>query len=37
MTENSAYGTGSVPFRHDKIGCIGKPYDGVDIRTSRRR
>ncbi|RUM32679.1 MAG: AMP-dependent synthetase [Alteromonas sp.] len=34
MTENSAYGTGSVPFRHDKIGCIGKPYDGVDIRTS---
>ncbi|AIF99217.1 AMP-dependent synthetase [Alteromonas australica] len=34
MTENSAYGTGSVPFRHDKIGCIGKPYDGVDIRIS---
>ena len=34
MTENSAYGTGSVPFRHDKIGCIGKPYEGVDIRTS---
>ncbi|NDV90649.1 AMP-binding protein [Alteromonas sp. 345S023] len=34
MTENSAYGTSSVPFRHDKIGCIGKPYEGVDIRIS---
>lgn len=34
MTENSAYGTASVPFRHDKIGCIGKPYDGVTIRIS---
>lgn len=34
MTENSAYGTGSVPFRHDKIGCIGMPYDGVDVRIS---
>jgi len=34
MTENSAYGTGSVPFRHDKIGCIGRPYDEVDIRIS---
>ncbi len=32
MSENSAYGTGSVPFRNDKIGCIGKAYDGVDIR-----
>lgn len=32
MTENAAYGTGSVPFRSDKIGCIGKAYDGVDIR-----
>ena len=32
MTENSAYGTSSVPFREDKIGCIGQPYDGVDIR-----
>jgi long-chain acyl-CoA synthetase len=32
MTENSAYGTGSVPFRVDKIGCIGKAYDGVDVR-----
>ncbi|GGW89753.1 AMP-binding protein [Alteromonas halophila] len=34
MTENSAYGTASVPFREDKIGYIGKAYDGVDIRTS---
>lgn len=32
MTENSAYGTSSVPFRSDKIGCIGKAYDGVEIR-----
>lgn len=32
MTENAAYGTGSVPFRADKIGCIGKAYDGVDLR-----
>ncbi len=34
MTENCAYGTSSVPFRHDKIGCIGKAYEGVDIRIS---
>ncbi|MEP0175796.1 MAG: AMP-binding protein [Paraglaciecola sp.] len=32
MTENSAYGTCCVPFRADKIGCIGKAYEGVDIR-----
>jgi long-chain acyl-CoA synthetase len=32
MTENSAYGTSCVPFRADKIGCIGKAYNGVDIR-----
>jgi len=32
MTENAAYGTSSVPFRADKIGCIGKAYDGVDVR-----
>lgn len=32
MTENSAYGTSSVPFRADKIGAIGKAYDGVTIR-----
>jgi len=32
MTENSAYGTSCVPFREDKIGCIGQAYKGVDIR-----
>ncbi|MBT1449419.1 AMP-binding protein [Glaciecola sp. XM2] len=32
MTENCAYGTSSVPFRTDKIGSIGKAYDGVTIR-----
>lgn len=32
MTENSAYGTSCIPFRADKIGCIGKAYKGVDIR-----
>ena len=32
MTENCAYGTSSVPYRSDKIGCIGKAYDGVNIR-----
>jgi long-subunit acyl-CoA synthetase (AMP-forming) len=32
MTENCAYGTSSVPFRSDKIGAIGRAYDGVTIR-----
>ncbi len=32
MTENSAYGTCCVPFREDKIGSIGRAYEGVDIR-----
>jgi long-subunit acyl-CoA synthetase (AMP-forming) len=32
MTENSAYGTCCVPFREDKVGSIGKAYEGVDIR-----
>jgi len=32
MTENSAYGTACVPFRSDKIGCIGSAYRGVNIR-----
>jgi len=32
MTENSAYGTCCVPFRADKIGSIGRAYNGVDIR-----
>ncbi len=34
MTENSAYGTSSVPYRSDKIGCIGHAYGGVNIRIS---
>lgn len=34
MTENCAYGTSSVPFRMDKVGCIGKAYEGVDVRIS---
>ncbi len=34
MTENSAFGTASVPYRSDKVGCIGKAYTGVDIRIS---
>lgn len=35
MTENCAYGTSSVPFRVDKIGAIGKAYDGIDIRIAQ--
>ncbi|WP_420807498.1 AMP-binding protein [Alteromonas flava] len=34
MTENCAYGTSSVPYRTDKVGCIGHAYDGVNIRIS---
>lgn len=32
MTENCALGTSSIPFRLDKVGCIGRAYEGVDIR-----
>ncbi|REL26354.1 AMP-dependent synthetase [Thalassotalea euphylliae] len=32
MTENAAYGTSCIPFRQDKVGSIGKAYDGVDMR-----
>lgn len=32
MTENSAAGTSCMPFRADKIGCIGRAYTGVEIR-----
>jgi len=35
MTENSAYGTCCIPFRVDKIGCIGRAYAGVDIRIAQ--
>lgn len=34
MSETSAYGTGNFPFREDKIGTIGRPWDRVDIRLS---
>ena len=34
MTENAAFGTAQLPFRHDKVGTIGKAYGGVDIRLS---
>ncbi|MCV2886421.1 AMP-binding protein [Aestuariibacter sp. AA17] len=34
MTENSAYGTSCVPFRLDKVGSIGRPYEGVTLRIS---
>ena len=36
MTENSAYGTGCLPFRADKIGSIGRAYTGVDIRIAEQ-
>lgn len=36
MTENSAYGTCCVPFRKDKIGSIGRAYEGVDIRIAEQ-
>lgn len=34
MTENCAYGTACIPFRHDKIGSIGSIQQGVNIRIS---
>ncbi|WP_430462834.1 AMP-binding protein [Thalassolituus sp. LLYu03] len=34
MSENNGLGTLSVPFRADKIGCIGRAYDGVGLRIS---
>ncbi|MFC3120250.1 AMP-binding protein [Agaribacter flavus] len=32
MTENAAYGAANFPYRPDKIGAIGKVFEGVDIR-----
>ncbi|REL29990.1 AMP-binding protein [Thalassotalea euphylliae] len=32
MTENAAYGTSCIPFRKEKVGSIGKAYDGVNMR-----
>ena len=34
MSENNGLGTLSYPFRRDKIGCIGRAYDGVQLRIS---
>jgi long-chain acyl-CoA synthetase len=36
MSENCGYSTANLPFRADKIGCIGKPYNGVKIRLSEQ-
>jgi len=34
MTENLAYGTLNLPFRSDKVGTIGKPAAGVELKLS---
>lgn len=34
MSENNGLGTLSYPFRADKVGCIGHPYDGLSLRIS---
>ena len=34
MSENNGLGTLSFPFRADKVGCIGRPYDGLNLRIS---
>lgn len=34
MTENAALGTACLPFRFDKIGCIGHPWGNVDVALS---
>lgn len=34
MSETNALGTNCHPFRRDKIGSIGKPYPGVELRTT---
>ncbi|MAY00023.1 MAG: AMP-dependent synthetase [Oceanospirillaceae bacterium] len=34
MSENNGLGTLSFPFRSDKVGCIGRPYEGVNLRIS---
>ncbi|GAA3531160.1 AMP-binding protein [Zobellella aerophila] len=36
MTENLAYSTLNYPFRSDKVGTVGKPGVGVDIRISEQ-
>lgn len=37
MTENSALGTACLPFRKDKIGCIGRPWGGVELKLSEQQ
>ncbi|MAD45922.1 MAG: AMP-dependent synthetase [Oceanospirillaceae bacterium] len=34
MSENNGLGTLSYPFRADKVGSIGKAYDGLNLRIS---
>ncbi|MCA6064981.1 AMP-binding protein [Thalassolituus marinus] len=34
MSENNGLGTTSYPFRHEKIGTIGRAYEGVGLRIS---
>ncbi len=34
MTENAAYGTIQIPFRSDKIGSVGRPAIGAEVRFS---
>ena len=34
MSENNGLGTLSHPFRKDKIGCIGRAYNGLGLRIS---
>ena len=37
MTENAALGTTCLPFRKDKIGCIGRPWGGVSLKLSEQQ
>ncbi|MFC3202319.1 AMP-binding protein [Alteromonas oceani] len=37
MTENAALGTACLPFRKDKIGCIGRPWGGVSLKLSEQQ
>jgi long-chain acyl-CoA synthetase len=34
MTENLAFGTLNIPYRCDKVGTIGKPAEGVEVKIS---
>lgn len=37
MTENAALGTACLPFRKDKIGCIGRPWGSVSLNLSEQQ